>query len=98
MTASCVVSCGETNTSDPPQETDVDYVEDTNDRTMNQHLVPLDELGDHDTSGIDACDCKPFTYARITDTRRVIGYEIRHNSFDALPVDEELLEKVQGVR
>ena len=56
-----------------------------------QHMVPIDE-GDHTYT--PDCPCKPFGYAVVVDGQ-VHHYEFRHNSFDALPVDEELLEKVQ---
>jgi len=40
------------------------------------------------------CACEPFAYLRLVDGRTV-GTEYRHNSFAALPVDEEALEAAQ---
>jgi hypothetical protein len=56
------------------------------------HLVPDDELRDHTLS--EHCSCKPFVYARLVGAT-ITSYEIRHNSFNALPVDEEALERAQ---
>ena len=56
-----------------------------------EHLVPAQEDGH--TLASD-CRCQPFTYVRLRDGQEA-GQEVRHNSFDALPVDEHLLEEVQ---
>lgn len=40
------------------------------------------------------CDCGPFGYLRFVGGR-ASGTEYRHNSFAALPVDEEALEAAQ---
>ena len=68
----------------------------------HEHLVPLSDQA----WGIDDerqaqthrlrpdCDCEPFAYLRLLDGRPV-GTEYRHNSFAALPVDEEALEAAQ---
>lgn len=59
-----------------------------------EHVVPADELDQHELS--EACACEPFVYTRLRSTDDVLGSEVRHNSFDALPVDEEALEQVQA--
>lgn len=43
------------------------------------------------------CACGPFAYLRLVDGRPA-GTEYRHNSFAALPVDEEALEAAQRPR
>lgn len=61
-----------------------------------EHVVPADELHQHELS--DNCTCKPFVYTRLRSADDVLGTEVRHNSFEALPVDEEALEEMQAER
>lgn len=64
----------------------------------DEHLIPLDELG-HDLSR--SCRCTPFVYERRSTDTDEMGFrnvEVRHNAFDALPVDEDALEVAQGRR
>ncbi len=61
-----------------------------------EHVVPADELDQHELS--DNCSCEPFVYTRLRSADDVLGTEVRHNSFEALPVDEEALEEMQAER
>lgn len=68
----------------------------------HEHVVPVSDrrwgIGEADqpqTHVLTAdCACEPFAYLRIVDGRAT-GTEYRHNSFTALPMDEETLEAVQ---
>lgn len=68
----------------------------------HEHVVPvsdrrwgIDEADQVQTHVLTAdCDCEPFAYLRIVDGRAT-GTEYRHNSFKALPVDEQALEAIQ---
>jgi len=62
--------------------------------STSEHVVPVDELDQHDLS--ERCACEPFVYTRLRSVDEVVGTEVRHNSFAALPVDEEALEQVQA--
>lgn len=59
-----------------------------------EHLLPVDEFG----HVWEDCSCKPFVYVRATQDKGPTAYEVRHNAFTALPVDEEALEVAQGRR
>lgn len=58
------------------------------------HEVP--QFEDNHKTGEGTCECKPFVYEQHKGSQ-IIGYVVRHNSWDALPVDEEALEKAQGL-
>jgi len=60
---------------------------------LPEHLIPIHEQGMH--ADDEDCSCKPFIYVRRAGNKMIVSREIRHNSFDALPVDEEALERIQ---
>jgi len=68
----------------------------------HEHVVPisdqawgLEDGGQAQTHRLRPdCACEPFAYLRVVDGRPA-GTEYRHNSFAALPVDEEALEAAQ---
>ena len=67
-----------------------------------EHVVPISDrrwgIGEADQPQTHLltpeCAYEPFAYLRIVDGRAT-GTEYRHNSFTALPVDEETLEAAQ---
>ena len=68
----------------------------------HEHVVPVSDqawgIEDHRQAQTHRlspdCACQPFAYLRVVDGR-ASGTEYRHNSFAALPVDEEALEAAQ---
>lgn len=68
----------------------------------HEHVVPISDQAWGLEDGRQAqthrltpdCACRPFAYLRLVDGRPA-GTEYRHNSFAALPVDEEALEAAQ---
>lgn len=68
----------------------------------HEHVVPIADqawgIGDDRQAQTHRlapdCDCQPFAYLRFVDGSPT-GTEYRHNSFAALPVDEEALEAAQ---